>query len=249
MSTKKSSRGGVVLGAVAAVLVISIVIGFLFDSDDSTAPGPTATEVADTVAVLAKAAEAQDICYGWRLHVGTTVVSVGSNLGDGLAVDEDPARCPRWANVIAQVVWTPESSELEDFATIRVVSTEKGVDLLADRLARFGLDEAAFIDEPGWATMRAAVVLPLLMAEADLAPPAPVSTASPTAAPPPLPDAGSDLWRDRWGYFVAAAVLLLVAGLFVLAGWRRRRSSIRMTRAALARQAKEQARKAEAGTG
>lgn len=256
MSTKKSPRSiGVVLGTVAAVLVIGIAINFIGDSDDNTAvPGPTATEVADTVAVLAKAAEAQDICYGWRLQDRSTVISVGSNLGGGIAIDEDPARCPRWVNVIASVVWTPQSSDTEDWARVRVESSENGVALLADKLARFGLDEAVFIDEPGWAITRAAVVLPLLMTEAKLAPPAPINSVPPTAAPAPLPDAGSDLWRDRWGYFVAAAVLLLVAGLLVLTGWRRRRRSIRMAReAVLARQArrkaKKQARKAEVGTG
>ena len=33
--------------------------------------------------------------------------------------------------------------------------------------------------------------------------------AEPAAAPAPLPDAGSDFWRDRWGWLLAAAGLLL----------------------------------------
>lgn len=210
------------------VLTIALMVSLGFcglgvamaGEDEGTAvPGPDATEVADTVAVLSAAAEAQGICYGWRLQDGTNVVSVGSNLGDQVEVDSDPVRCPRWMEVVADVIYTPETSEAYDSASVWVDSSED-IDERAftDEFDGLGLGESDFIDEPGWAITRAAVTLPLLAAEAGLAPAAPVAAAEPTVAPSPLPDAGSDLWRDRWGYFLTGSAMLLVAVFLVVIG-------------------------------
>jgi hypothetical protein len=84
-------------------------------------------------------------------------------------------------------------------------------------LERFGLTEDAFVDDPGWAITRAAGVLPLLAVEAGLVEPATVPTPA-AASPSPLPDAGSDLLRDRWGWLLATVGLLLVAALFTTVG-------------------------------
>lgn len=231
----KPVRNGKVVAIVVVSVVVSVVgMGIAAGSyDGSTAvPAPSVTERADTVAILRRATEQQNVCYGWRLSdSGRTVVSAGSNLGDGVPVDSDPTRCPRWVEVVADVVYTSESSESEDSASVWVESTV-GVSSFAfdDGLKRLGLDDGVFIDDPGWAITRAAVSLPLLMAEQGKAPAASVSTAAPAAAPSPLPNPGSDLWRDRWGYLVTGAVLLLFTALLVTIGLAQRRRQHRPIR-------------------
>lgn len=222
----------VVLGC---LLALGACVATSFGGDNSTTvPTPTATERTDTVAVLERASASQGICYGWQLHDSNgRVVNVGSNLGDGVPVEFDPVRCARFIEVIADVTYTSSSSELNDSARVRVTSS---ADLTASGfvagLERLGVDNDAFIDEPGWSICRAAVFLPLLAAEADLVPPMPAGTADPAgnAAPPAtgstpaaLPDAGSDIWRDRWPYLLGAAALLLVTVLMVAIGWFERR--------------------------
>ncbi|MGW0435191.1 hypothetical protein ACWDV4_21955 [Micromonospora sp. NPDC003197] len=213
----------VTLAVTAALFVLVPLIG---DDDSLKVPPPTATERADTVAILERASKAQNICYGWRLVEGDSsdVVSVGSNLGDNVPVDKDPVRCPRWIRVRAVVTYTSESSESEDYASIWVDSSDDlstvGFEVGLERL---GLDDDVFIDDPGWATARAAVFLPLLAAEQELAPPVPQETAAPdqagaSPAPTPLPDAGSDFLRDRWAYLLGAVAFLLVSALLIIIG-------------------------------
>lgn len=218
---------------VASLTVVALCVIASWDNDSSTAvPAPTETERRETVAVLDKSAEAQNVCYGWRLQDGSTVVSVGSNLGDNVAVDKDPGRCPRWVEVIADVTYTSENSELEDSVSVSVDGSESLSALEFDEgLKRLGLDSDAFLDEPGWAICRAAVSLPLLMAEAGHAKPAPVATATPTRQPPPLPDAGSDFARDRIGYLLGAFLLLALTALLVTIGWFQRRHELGALRA------------------
>ncbi|QDY11373.1 hypothetical protein FJK98_00755 [Micromonospora sp. HM134] len=193
------------------------------DSGGTAVPAPAADERADTVPLLAQAATSQGICYGWRLEKSyDSTVSVGSNLGDGVAVSED-ARCPRWVEARARITYTAESSESSDSAYVTVVGSPDlaPADLASVQagLTRFGLEEDVFVDDPGWAICRAAVALPLLVAEAGVASPAPTPTADPGATAAPLPDAGSDFWRDRWGSLLAAAGLLLVAALLLTVGF------------------------------
>ncbi|MET7747246.1 hypothetical protein [Micromonospora sp. NPDC005367] len=214
------------LGAVV-VLTGGCGAGALSGDDGPAVSPPTATERTDTVPILQRAAAAQGICYGWTLQTGTDVVSVGSNLGEGVVVEGDP-RCPRWVRVVADITYVSESSESNDYAYVTV---EGSTDLdqspllaVAAGLERFGLNEDAFLDEPGWAVTRAAVSLPLLLAEAGAAVPVPIATTTPAAAPPPpLPAAGNDLWRDRWGYLLAAAGMLLLTALLVTVGLVQRR--------------------------
>nr|WP_246158102.1 hypothetical protein [Micromonospora palomenae] len=66
------------------------------------------------------------------------------------------------------------------------------------------------------------MMLPLLAVEAGLVEPA-ATPAAAGAAPSPLPAGGSDLWRDRWGYLLAAVGLLLVTALLVTVGLVQRR--------------------------
>ncbi|WP_018254821.1 hypothetical protein [Salinispora mooreana] len=216
--------------AVAVVLATAVAAVALTEENSLVVPPPTATEQNDTVALLRDAAEQQDICYGWELEQWDgEIVSAGSNLGAGISVVGHP-QCPRWLRVAATVEYTPESSEVEDFAAVAVEgSSEFTYDHLlglAAGLSRFGLDEAAFLQEPGWAVTRAAVSLPLLVVERGVASPEPLVTSAPVAAPSPPPAAGSDLWRERSGWLIGATGMMLIGVLLVAVGlvqWRRRR--------------------------
>ncbi|MEU4565984.1 hypothetical protein [Micromonospora sp. NPDC023956] len=220
---KASSTAGAVWAVVITVVVVGACVlpAILNRGSTDFVPAPNTTERTDTVVVLKRATEAQDVCYGWVLEEVGRTVSVGSNLGEGTPVD-DP-RCLRWVQVVANVNWTSESSESNDYAFVDVVGSRdfdrSDLFVVEQGLKRFGLDDKAFVDEPGWATTRAAVVLPLLLAEQGLADPAPVATAAPDAAAAPLPGTSSDLWRDRWGYFAAVAGLLLVTAILLTVGF------------------------------
>jgi hypothetical protein len=217
------------IGLTAGCLAVLALGAGCGSADDSTAvPPPTETERRDTVTVLQRSADAQGICYGWRLQgTGDEVVSVGSNLGDGVPVGQDPARCPRWVEVAAAVTYTSASSELEDFVVVQVNSSESQWEYESgDGLTRLGLGDDAFLDEPGWAICRAAVSLPLLMAEKGHVEPAPVATVTPTAPPSPLADAGSDFVRDRIGYVIGAFLLFVLTAVLVTIGWFQRRREL-----------------------
>lgn len=120
-------------------------------------------------------------------------------------------------------MYTSSSSESSDWATVTVSGSgdlDRGDLWAVDAgLDRFGLDTDTFVDDPGWAICRAAVTLPLLVAEAGVAPPAATPTADPGTPAAALPDAGNDFWRDRWGWLLASAGLLLVAGLLITVGF------------------------------
>ncbi|NES14468.1 MULTISPECIES: hypothetical protein [Micromonospora] len=219
---------------IGLVLLGCVLAGVLNSDGENAVPAPATDERADTVAILRDSSAAQGICYGWLLtdywEYGDDAISAGSNLGDGVRVAENPS-CPRWVQVTAAIRYVPESSESNDTARVEVTgSPDIGpADLSRMRagLTRFGLTDDVFIDDPGWAVTRAAVMLPLLAAEAGLAEPV---TATPTAGaadPSPLPDAGNDLWRDRWGWLLAAAGILLFAALLITVGVRQRRRQLR----------------------
>lgn len=237
-------KSGGPLAVVIIVLVVACCVGSVvypswntvFGNDRSNkVPPPTAQERAGTVPILAQSAAGQGLCYGWVLkdywEYGDDVISAGSNLGDGVRVEEHPS-CPRWVQVAATVRYVSESSESNDTAAVEVTGSPD-LDTAAlwqmqRGLERFGLTDEVFVDDPGWATTRAAVMLPLLAAEAGLVPPAAAAATPPVAASPsPLPDTGSDLLRDRWGYLVAVVGLLLLAGLFVTVGVVQRRRQLR----------------------
>ncbi|MER7888952.1 hypothetical protein ABTX15_03915 [Micromonospora sp. NPDC094482] len=227
-ATKSSGAAkAVAIGAVVLVLGGVCLAGALADDDGGTTVlPPIATERADTVPILKRATDAQGICYGWRLTDGSAVVNVGSSLGDGVPAEGDP-RCPRWVQVAAEITYTAESSESEDSALVDVEGSadldRSDLSTVRTGLARFGLTEDAFLDDPGWAVTRAAVSLPLLVAEVGAASPAPAAAATPASTPTPLPDAGNDLWRDRWGYLLTAVGLLLLTALLVTVGLVQRR--------------------------
>ncbi|MEU7806551.1 MULTISPECIES: hypothetical protein [unclassified Micromonospora] len=213
------------------VVVVSVLalclLGVFGPDSDTSVPAPAADERSGTVPILKAAADSQGICYGWRLSDGWNDVSVGSNHGDGMPAPGAPG-CARWIEVTAEVRYSSMTGEREDDDVLIRIEGSDGItftDLTEIRtgLRRFGLDEETFLDEPGWAVTRAATILPLLAAERGLAGPAAAPTAAPSTAAAPLPDAGSDFWRDRWGYILTSAGFFLVAALFLVVGLRQRR--------------------------
>ncbi|MET7965861.1 hypothetical protein [Micromonospora sp. NPDC005305] len=233
-AAKKKKTAWVAWLAVALVVAGCVAVGVLNTGGDTTVPAPAADERADSVAVLQRTSAEQGLCYGWELvdyyDYGAAPRNVGSNLGDGVAVEENPG-CPRWVQVTANIGYVSESSESNDFARIEVTGSPDidSADLwqVESGLGRLGLTEDVFVDDPGWAVTRAAVMLPLLAVEAGLAEPA--DTPVPAAASPsPLPDAGSDYLRDRWGWLLATVGLLLLAALFVTVGVVQRRRQLRV---------------------
>ncbi|GHJ12125.1 hypothetical protein [Micromonospora sp. AKA38] len=218
---------------IIGVTVGACVIGAIRGGESTDVPAPTTEQRTATVPLLQAASTGQGICYGWVLYDYSTEISVGSNLGDRVPVRDDP-RCPRWIEVSAVVRYTSSSSESRDSASVGVDGSAdiEHADLypIATGLSRFGLDEDAFVDEPGWAITRSATVLPLLAAEVGLAEPAPAAatpTATPSGTPAPLPSAGNDLLRDRKGWLFTAVGLLLAAALLIAVGVRQRRRQLR----------------------
>ncbi|GAB3055521.1 hypothetical protein [Micromonospora schwarzwaldensis] len=225
---KDTRRQVLVWTVLIGITVGACVIGAVTGDSDTTVGAPAADERSGTVPILRAAADSQGICYGWELLDGYRQVSVGSNLGDGTAVADAPG-CARWIEVTANVFYTSSSSESNDSATIRVKGSDdiefSDLSAIESGLGRFGLDEDAFVDEPGWAVTRAATMLPLLATERGLADPAATPTADPSVPAAPLPDAGSDFWRDRWKLLLTAVGLALLAALFITVGVRQRNRS------------------------
>lgn len=222
VATRLKVFGFAAVGVIA--LVALLIISPPGGDDSAVVPAPDAQMRAQTAASLARAGEAQGVCYGWHLISEGRTVSRGSNLGPDTAVDSDFDRCPRWIQVEATVWYTAASSEASDGAYSRITSSGVAAPPVS-RLDRFGLTADAFIDEPDRAVCQAALVLPLLAAESGSVPPAPTTPTDPpptdtdTAMPTALPDAGSDFWRDRWAPVLGGAFLLLIAALTVAIGW------------------------------
>ncbi|MFG2056501.1 hypothetical protein ACGFI9_21005 [Micromonospora sp. NPDC048930] len=213
------------------LVVLGCVIAGVLNNDGSTdVPAPAADERADTVAILRSSTASQGLCYGWVLKdywsYGDDVISAGSNLGDGVRVEENPS-CPRWVQVTATIRYVSESSESNDTAQVEVTGSpdidSAALVRMRSGLDRLGLTDEVFIDDPGWAATRAAVMLPLLAVEAELVEAVVATPAPGPASPSPLPDAGSDLLRDRWGTLLAAVGLLLFAALLIGVGVASRR--------------------------
>ncbi|MEU4476806.1 hypothetical protein AB0F68_01860 [Micromonospora sp. NPDC023966] len=227
-AARKKTAAWAVWLTIGLVVAGCVAAGVLSNDGDTAVPAPAADERADSVAILQRTSAEQGLCYGWELvdyYDYGAPLNVGSNLGDGVAVEENSS-CPRWVQVTANIGYVSESSESNDFARIQVTGSPDidAADLrqVERGLERLGLTEDVFVDDPGWAVTRAAVMLPLLAVEAGLAEPAdaPVPVA---ANPSPLPDAGSDYLRDRWGWLLATLGLLLLAALFVTVGVVQRR--------------------------
>lgn len=179
-------------------------------------PG-AAQQLAD---LLAEAATAQQVCYGWRVRIAdgqnrTESLSTGSNFGPGRAVTDAGAGAGRSCRYVveftADIVYTSASSELNDSASWAVTSSSPRGPGTADldRLELF--DEGDLVGEyPDVAVSRALAALPQLAANAGLA--APLTAAPATSAPPDAgslaDDPGADYLRRAGGLLAIGAVLL-----------------------------------------
>jgi hypothetical protein len=178
-------------------------------------------DAAELANALADATAEQDVCYGWVVTVNDnwegrySGADVGSNGGVGITVD-DLAYCSRWVEFVATITYTPESSEAEDDASFSVVSNFTDID--PGTLGDLGIDEGALLgDNDDLAIYNATAALPVLVADAGLAPPV---TAEPATTAPPANDRltgspGSDFLRT-YGPRLALAAVLLVAGAALL---------------------------------
>jgi hypothetical protein len=204
----------------------------------TTAAGPGAvvdgvdrTEIAQS---LAEATTDTGVCFGYTLRLlgdvsgGTTTEQV-SNSGP----DTEPgvgASCPK-GSVVARftLIYTSESSESEDSASIAIDSTVPDLPsyVVRQRLQDLDLlDEGALLgDEDDVAVRNLAVALPLTLNDA-----VPAEDAAPAAATAPngdrLTGSPGDDWMRAHLVTVLVGTVLLVGALIAIAiGWLGRRAT------------------------
>ncbi|HEY9474997.1 MAG TPA: hypothetical protein VIS06_14235 [Mycobacteriales bacterium] len=185
----------------------------------------------ELAAILAEAAEGQDICYGWRVQVydpdAGSDLSVGTSFGAGSQVsDFGPPLCATTVEFFADITYTSESSEAEDSATYNVVSEPSGP-------TKQDLDELDIVDEGGLVgddvdvvVFKAVAALPQLAADVGVA--RPIEATPETGVDPDahLTDSpGSDFWRQV-GTMLLWGLALLVAGI-VFGGYVMRSAHLR----------------------
>ncbi|MDG6103460.1 hypothetical protein Daura_35815 [Dactylosporangium aurantiacum] len=208
--------GGLPKGWLWAFLALAVVVCGVscfgaFDTSGTTVDTPAAADQQSVVDGLARATAAHGICYGWRLQSSASTVNVGSNLGVGKAVTDDPAKCAKYVEVQGNVRYYPDSSESEDTAAYSIRSTlGDGARLDPAAFDRLGAGTKQLLDDPATTILVAADALPLLTLEAGLAP-APVPPPSATGSVAPVATGGNDFLRDRWPLLALSGGLLLVA--------------------------------------
>ena len=189
-------------------------------------------DAAELAQALAEATDEQGVCYGWEVQVqddsgGPAGLEAGSSRGPGRPLDR--AGCARYAVLQASLIYTSELSESEDSVSAFGIDSNLPRPPTTDQLAELGYDEASLLSEDDdQAVIDMAGVLPLLVAEAGLAPYVPFE--APTepipAADRPTDSPSSDWWRTYWWVAalgaLAAAVVVLLAGAGVMSVLRRR---------------------------
>ncbi len=210
---------------VLVVLVCGVACITMPDSSGTSVDTPLAADQQSVVDGLARATAVHGVCYGWRLQSSASTVNVGSNLGVGKAVTDDPAKCAKYVEVQGNVRYYPESSESEDTATYTIRSTlGDAAKLDPAAFDRLGAGTKRLLEDPSTAILIAADALPLLTQEAGLAP-TPVPVPSATGSVAPVATGGNDFFRDRWALLTVSGALLLVAAGALLLGLRASRRS------------------------
>jgi hypothetical protein len=227
----KAGIGLLVTRAMAGVALVALICWGFASCDEepfvdesgvalseTAVPAPTTVDANEVVVQLAAAERAQEVCYGWHLSAdrGGTV-SAGSNLGVGRTVSSG-TECTRWAEIAVNVRYTPESSEEEDSVGVEVRTSGNLGSGYVDSLARLGLTDSRFLDDPADSTLRAALALPLLVAESGRAGPVPTPSATP-ATTEPLPEASSDFWRNNSTTIWVGIVAVVLGAWLVLYGF------------------------------
>ena len=172
---------------------------------------------------LAEATEDQDVCYGWIVEINDHDRGFRGEQGSSFGPQASPtdAACTPSVVFVAQLVYTSELSEASDSATIRVDSTLPGFSLTGDDFAPFGVNGRALLgDNDDVALVNAVSALPLLVAEAGLAPPVQPEQTTGTIPASDKPTGGgvSDRLRQYGAlYFLAVAMILGGVAWFVVA--------------------------------
>jgi hypothetical protein len=198
--------------------------------------GPGAVvDAADRVEIassLADATEQTGVCFGYLLTLsddtGAASAERVSNAGPGRSPTADACR-KGVVEARISLVYTAESSEAEDSASVLVESSVPGLpsSVVRRRLDDLGvLDEGAFLgDEDDLAVRNLAVALPLTL---DAAVPTQETTTAAAAAPNGdrlSGSPGSDWVRAHLVTVLASAAVLAIALVVAVGGWLGRRAT------------------------
>lgn len=210
--------------AVLLFLFVAVVFGSPAGAQVSTTRA--LLEEGDAVELankLAEATEEQDVCYGWIVNVDDQDRGFFTDDGSSLGPTTSPTdpTCTPSVVFVADLIYTSELSESTDSASIRVESTLPGFQLTGDDFAPFGVNGRALLgDNDDVALVNAVSALPLLVAEAGLAPPVQPEQTTGTipAADGPTGGGGSDRLRT-YGSLYFLAITMIVGGIawFVIA--------------------------------
>lgn len=215
---QRSRWAGQVL--VAGALSGAVFAGAVPDALAQADPVFDPADAANLARLLAEATAAQDVCYGWTVHVddretGSQAQSTGSNFGPGRSLDSAGSSCRYRVEFTADLLYTRSSADSEDSARWSLTSSPPdgpGTDDL-DRLELFDEDDLVGAD-PDVAVARAIAALPQLAAQAGIASPLSAEPASnaPSDVGSLSDDPGSDYLR-RAGALLALGAVLLVGGV------------------------------------
>jgi hypothetical protein len=181
-------------------------------------------------AELAEARRQQGICYGWSIRVsggGEVASEVGSDAGPGIPVRQGTpageAACDRWAEADIEIVYTDESSEFEDYATVGI-STGPSSDWQPS-WQDLGITEADLLGDRDYAAMTNLISgLPLLAAQDGVAAALTLPEAQPSGpTDEPYGNPTPDLLRDSGPAIVFFGLLALAGGLWFVVEVRRQR--------------------------
>lgn len=177
------------------------------------------TDAQDLAGQLAEATASQNVCYGWNVSVNDPAAGRDTSIGSNFGANK-PLRtgdCADFVSFTADITYTDESSESEDSATYNVTSSPGGP-TTAD-LDALDLDMGALTGEdPGAPIGNAVAALPLLAADAGIAPPitaSPDQNTAPTGAQL-TNDPGSDWWRNNGITLMCGLGIIATAAIF---GW------------------------------
>lgn len=204
------------------LLVLAVSAASAVPADAQFVGPPGILEPADAAelsALLADATEVQGICYGWSVTIfnedsAEQINDVGSNLGPGQDAADDDEACPQHVTFTAEITYTSESGETEDYANFDILTNmPEAVD--HRDLSRAGISNGRLLGEnEDLAIIDAASAMPLIMAERGLAKALPLELNA-----EPLPDGdkatgepGSD-WARKNGAMVAVGVILLIVAI------------------------------------
>jgi len=199
--------------------LLAVIALLCFPATSAAVPIVEQADADELAQALAEATDEQDVCYGWEVQVqdesgGPGGLEAGSSQGPGRPLDR--AGCRRYAVLQAGVVYTSETSESEDSVSSFGIDSNLPRPPTTGQLAELGYDESSLLSEDDdQAVIDMTGVLPLLVAEAGLAPYVPFEAPTEPIPPAdrPTDSPSSDWWRAYWW---VAALGALGAGLLVL---------------------------------